>query len=85
MFYTTFGSGSLIFIKWLRKRIKQLLNIRGHIDPDGTRTEWQLKFAKEESRKLWPKLHYSDEIPFLKRKYLKIIRAQVEEKEDSHL
>lgn len=84
MFYTTFCSGSLTFIRWLRKRIKQLINIKGHINANKLKAIWQLKFAKGESRELWQELYYSTEIPFLKRKYLKIKRAQMEELEDSH-
>lgn len=85
MFYTTFASGNLIFIKWLRERIKKLLNIKGYINPNGTRQTWELKFAKKESKILLSKLYYSNKIPFLKRKYNKIKKAQVEEMEDSHL
>ena len=84
MFYTTFCSSSLTFIRWLRKRIKQLININGHVNANKLKTIWQLKFAKGESKELWRELYYSTEIPFLKRKYLKIKRAQMEELEDSH-
>lgn len=83
MFYTVFNSGSQAHIEWLRKKINRLLKIKGHINQNGEENLWQLKYAKGESRKLLPKLYYSDKIPFLKRKYLKIKQAEVEEPEDS--
>ena len=84
MFYTTFSSGSQTFIEWLRERIKTLLEIKGYIVQNREGNFWQLRYAKRESRKLLSKLYYSNKIPLLKRKYLKIKRAEVEELEDSH-
>jgi intein-encoded DNA endonuclease-like protein len=75
MFYTTFSSGSLAFIKWLRKKIKTLLNIEGHIDPNGSKQEWELKFAKKESKVIIPRMYYRISIPHLQRKYKKVIEA----------
>lgn len=72
MFYITFGSGSLSFIEWLRKRVKQLLNINGHIDPTGGEEEWQLKYAKKESKIIIPKMYYKKNLPCFKRKYKKL-------------
>lgn len=79
MFYTVFNSASSIHINWLRKRIYELLGIKGHISQDGKKSEYQLKYAKNESKKLVRKIFYSNKIPFLKRKYLKIKQAGVEE------
>lgn len=79
MFYTVFNSGSRAHIEWLRKEIKRLLGIKGHLNQDGERKGWQLKYAKKESRKLLRKLYYSSKVPLLKRKYLKIKQAQVAE------
>lgn len=83
MFYTSFCSGSLTYLIWIRRQIKRLLNIKGCVCRQ-TSSTWELKFAKGESKKLLPKLYYSDKIPFLERKYLKIKQAEVEEQEDSH-
>lgn len=77
MFYMVFNSASWIHLKWLREKMKKLLEIKGHLNQNGEKNMWQLKYAKKESRKLLPKLYYSDKIPFLKRKYLKIKHAQV--------
>ncbi|UZE93324.1 MAG: hypothetical protein IB617_00555 [Candidatus Nealsonbacteria bacterium] len=84
MFYTIFSSASRTFIEWLRKRIKTSLEIKGYIVQNRKENFWQLKYAKRESRKLLSKLYYSNKIPLLERKYLKIKRAEVEELEDSH-
>ncbi len=70
MFYITFYSGSLSHIKWLRTRLKSLLKINGHIT-SGKRV-WQLKYAKQESKILIPKMYYNKKLPLLERKYKKI-------------
>ena len=72
MFYLTFNSASKTHIDWLRKKIRKLGGINGHIVQDGTKSEWQLKYAKNESKLLFPKLYYKKELPCLKRKYKKI-------------
>ncbi len=75
MFYTEFISASNKHIDWLRSRISQNLGLRGHITKDGKKTCYQLKYAKTESLKLFPKLYYNKNIVCLQRKRLKIERA----------
>lgn len=70
MFYVSFASGSLSFLEWLRKNIKKLATIKGHIRV--SRNNWQLCYAKAESKILFKKMYYSKNLPFLKRKYIKL-------------
>lgn len=70
MFYIAFASGSKEFLLWLQQRIKSFLQISGHIAP-ATRNTFQLKYAKRESLALFKKMHYSNEVPCLRRKLIK--------------
>ncbi|MCX6745260.1 MAG: LAGLIDADG family homing endonuclease [Candidatus Parcubacteria bacterium] len=72
MFYTTFASASKQHILWLRNYIKKLLKLKGHITHAQGSTVYQLKYAKKESRILLNKMYYSDKLPCLLRKRLKI-------------
>ena len=75
MFYTKFLSASEKHILWLRSKIKNLININGSLRQN--RNLYQLEYAKRESEKLLSKMYYSNSIPYLKRKYYKIKKAQV--------
>ncbi len=75
MFYLVFASASEKHIYWIREKLSKLLNIRGHITKSSKHSTYQLKYAKEESIKLFKKIYYSKVDIFLKRKYLKINRA----------
>ena len=70
MFYTVFTSSNPLHIEWLRNKIINLLDIKGHTNK--TRNLWQLKYAKQESRLLIPKIYYQKGLPCLERKYKKI-------------
>lgn len=70
MFYTTFSSGSLVHLKWLRSRIKKYLKIKGYLSVG--RRVWQLRYAKKESKILISKIYYREKLPCLKRKYKKL-------------
>ncbi|MDO8467120.1 MAG: hypothetical protein Q7S83_03200 [bacterium] len=73
MFYTEFVSASKKHINWLRERIYELLNIKGHVTGRGQKGVcYQLKYAKAESLKLLPKIYYKNHATSLRRKYLKI-------------
>ncbi|OHA28631.1 MAG: hypothetical protein A3E92_03150 [Candidatus Taylorbacteria bacterium RIFCSPHIGHO2_12_FULL_42_34] len=69
MYYTVFISASLGHIRWLQKKIFQLLQIKGHLNHSGA--VHQLKYAKKESLKMLDKL-YNGKVVCLTRKYLKI-------------
>ncbi|PIS39106.1 MAG: hypothetical protein COT34_00155 [Candidatus Nealsonbacteria bacterium CG08_land_8_20_14_0_20_43_11] len=70
MFYIKFNSGSLSHLKWLQLKLKEYLRIKGHI-ASGRRC-WQLRYAKKESRILFGKMYYAENLPRLERKYKKL-------------
>ncbi len=70
MFYTSFISGSLLHLKWIQSKIKKLLKINGFISFK-TRV-WSLRYAKKESKKLFSKIYYKENLPCLKRKFKKM-------------
>ena len=75
MFYVKFISASKEHVLWLRSKIKKLLHIEGSLDPQnryGKVYLYQLKYAKQESKKLIPKMYYKENLPCLKRKYKKL-------------
>lgn len=74
MFYTVFLSASKKHIDWISSKLYQFLEIKGHI-VNNNDLIYSLKFAKNESLKLLPKLYYSDKIIYLSRKYNKIQKA----------
>lgn len=75
MFYIVFISASYEHIKWLRKKLNQFLGLKGHITNDKERITYQLKYAKKESVKILKKIYIKKGDIFLKRKYLKVIKA----------
>lgn len=70
MFYINFNSGSLHYLEWLSSRLKKLLKINGHLT-FGKRA-WRLNYAKKESKILFTKIYYKENLPCLKRKYRKL-------------
>lgn len=82
MFYISFSSGSLPYLKWLRSKLKTYLGIKGHIT--GSKNVWNLCYAKKESRILFSKMYYKKDLPHLKRKYKKLEKAiKIDSKEMS--
>lgn len=75
MFYMVFISASKNHIDWLQKKIYGFLEIKGHITKGITSSVYQLKYAKVESLKLFPKLYYSKDVVCLRRKRKKIEKA----------
>lgn len=72
MFYTSFISASKQHILWLKSHINELLKVKGHITHAKMSSIYQLKYAKKESIILIKNMYYSDTIPCLQRKRLKI-------------
>lgn len=70
MFYIYFNSASLSFIKWIRENLKNLLNVWGSISFTGS--IWRIKYAKKESKLIFSKTYYKENLPLLKRKYKKL-------------
>ena len=75
MFYTVFVSASKNHIKWLREKIFKFVKIKGHITKSINDSTYQLKYAKKESLKLFPRLYYDKNVVCLTRKRLKIEKA----------
>ena len=75
MFYTAFVSASKTHIDWLRDMVLGTLGIRGHITKSINSSIYQLKYAKAESLKLFPKLYYDEGVVCLGRKRRKIEKA----------
>lgn len=65
--YVSFNSASFGHIKWIQKKIKNLLKINGFIRKNGT--IFCVSYAKKESIKLLSRLYPNKNVPFLKRKY----------------
>lgn len=73
MFYVTFASASKKHINWLRKKIKQLANIKGFISNASTKNDlYQLRYAKKESQVIIHKMYYKKKLPHLNRKLKKL-------------
>ncbi len=70
IFYVYFYSGSLKFIKWLRCKLKTLLNISGSVSHEYS--VWRIKYAKKESKLIFSKMYYRNHLPHLERKFRKI-------------
>ncbi|MEK7555603.1 MAG: LAGLIDADG family homing endonuclease [Patescibacteria group bacterium] len=75
MFYTEFISASKDHIDWLQNKIYEFLAISGHITKSVNSSVYQLKYAKAESLKLFPKLYYNKKVVCLRRKRLKMEKA----------
>ncbi len=71
MFYTIFVSASREHVDWLRHEIAERLMVQGHIVTAKNGTVFQLRFAKQDSLKLWDKMYYPRALS-LTRKKLKI-------------
>ncbi len=69
MFYTSFASASIDFLKWLQATIERLSGQSGRI-ATSTRS-YQLRFAKKGSLVLSEKMYHSKNVPCLNRKFTK--------------
>lgn len=84
MFYLTFNSASPAHVQWLRKKIETCANIKGHLNQDGNHIVWQLKYAKKEAKELIRRIYYSQNLPHLERKYIKLKRIlEIDEAENN--
>lgn len=75
MLYTTFYSASIDHIKWLRRRITELFNLKGAIKIQKKNGMVSLTFAKKTSSTLLKKIYYQNNILCLARKRLKIEKS----------
>ena len=75
LFYLSFSSASLRHLTWLRKVIKELIGVKGHISDSSNAGAWQLKYAKTEAALIFKKIYHSPGIPRLDRKFKKVYNA----------
>ncbi|TSC73814.1 MAG: Uncharacterized protein G01um101444_453 [Parcubacteria group bacterium Gr01-1014_44] len=73
MYYSSFVSASLDHLKWLEKSIYKFTKAGGFINKSSGKITraYQLKYAKSASKIIFKRMYYSDNLPLLKRKYLK--------------
>lgn len=82
MFYIEFSTASKIHADWLRKKIHELINIKGFIASYNNGSFHHLKYAKKESIEIIKKMYNKKQSIFLSRKYIKIKKAlDVEKKQ----
>lgn len=71
MFYIAFATASKRFALWLRQKIAEFAGIKGHIASSTGQKTMQLRYAKEETLVLFEKMFYHENVPCLRRKFLK--------------
>lgn len=72
MFYTSFASGSRVFLEWLRASNTSLIGVSAGAIRKGTRA-YQLSYAKDDSKKIFNAMYSTGDSLRLSRKYLKLI------------
>lgn len=75
MLYISFASASSVFILWLRGKIKEKLNVTGHIAALKDDSFYQLRYAKNECLPIIRNMYKTKSKLCLKRKYLKILTS----------
>ena len=74
-FYISFISASPPFIDWLRKRLQETIQVKGHLDLTKKPRYVQLKYAKKEALRICAYMYYKENVSCLRRKHLKIRRS----------
>jgi len=74
-FYISFTSASPKFFDWLRTRLNDSLKIRGYLSYNHNNPYVQLKFSKKEAVVLIKSMYYSNNLPCLRRKRVKIMKS----------
>lgn len=74
-FYLSFTSASPVFVDWLRNKLYLILGVKGHIAYNRNNPYVQLKYSKREAVVISKRMYYSEAVPCLRRKRLKIIRS----------
>ncbi|MBX4190556.1 hypothetical protein KW794_00540 [Candidatus Saccharibacteria bacterium] len=72
MYYLMLASASIPFLEWIRATNIRLANVSSGCIRNGTRS-YSLAYAKQDSGKLFSFMYHSENIPYLKRKYDKIL------------
>ena len=84
MFYISFASSSIEFVKWLQREINNRLKIKSHIGISQGRVNpfYQLKYAKKSSLEIIKKMYYDSSVVCLSRKRKKIEKTlRIEKKQ----
>lgn len=74
-FYISFTSASPKFFDWLRLEINGSLGIKGYLGYNRNNPYVQLKYSKKEAVILTKAMYYTDNLPCLRRKRLKIMKS----------
>lgn len=74
-FCISFASASPPFLWWLQEKLEDKVGIRGSLGRTGSGACMQLKYSKKEAARLSKYLYYQEDLPYLKRKYLKIDKS----------
>ncbi len=74
MFYLLLASASKLFLEWIRARNTELFGVSDAcIREPGSSRVYSLAYAKKDSKILFDAMYYSKDIPYLQRKYDKIV------------
>lgn len=74
-FYISFTSASPKFFDWLRLEINDSLGIKGYLGCNRNNPYVQLKYSKKEAVVLAGGMYHSKDLPYLRRKYVKIMKS----------
>lgn len=74
-FYISFTSGSRQYIDWLRKKIYELIDVKGFLSYNRNNPYVQLKYAKKEAIIISKNMYYCSGLSYLKRKFKKITQS----------
>lgn len=75
LFYVSLASASERFIKWMREKITISVGVSGHIAKSKGNSCFQLRYAKNDAKKIVGKMYKNKKSLYLKRKKLKIERS----------
>lgn len=71
-FYISFISASPTFLDWLRTKLNEKIQVKGYISRNRNNSYVQLKYSKKEAIQISKQMYYSERVPCLRRKHLKI-------------
>ena len=74
-FYISFTSASPKFFDWLRTELHAILQIGGHLSYNRNNSYVQLRYSKREALALSKGIYYSDNLPCLRRKRIKMLKS----------
>ena len=73
VFKLSIASASLVFIRWLKRRLTELYGVKGYIHKgDGV---FNLEYMKGDTRKLFQAMYYKEGLLYFSMKYTKMVNA----------